>query len=75
MKDLTKYQKRQLRKLAKEVRVMARVIDVCSDADIKYTLESLAIDLKSLKKEVTTLEEFAIDIAFEAVHNNQNQEA
>jgi len=75
MKDLTKYQKRQIRNLAKEVRAMARVIDVCSDADIKYTLDSLASDLKSLKEEMATLEDFAINAAFEAVHNNQKQEA
>lgn len=54
---------------------MARVIDVCSDADIKYTLDSLASDLKSLKQEVATLEDLAINMAFEAVHNNQKQEA
>jgi len=75
MKNLTTDQKYILNKLASEVKAAARVIEVCSDEDIKYALHSLASDLKYLKEEMATLENFAVKLAFQAVHNNQKQEA
>lgn len=75
MKYTKGYQKAQLRALAAKVKQRASMIETCSDEDITYSLHWLASDLKDLKEEMTALENYAITLAFAAVHNNEKQEA
>lgn len=75
MKYTKQYQKAQLRALAAKVKQRASMIDTCSDDDITYSLHWLASDLKDLKEEMAALENYVINLAFEAVNNKQKQEA
>lgn len=74
MKTLTTDQKYILNKLSAEIKAAALIVEMYSNEDRRYTLDYLASDLQHIKKQTQVLEDYVVNLAFEAV-NNQKQEA
>jgi hypothetical protein len=75
MRALTKKQNRALGSLSIQVKVIGEIINEMTYDSDGIDLELLAIHTNDLLQNTAGIQDFAINMAFQAVHNNQKQEA